>query len=107
MGWNDRLPEDPNIPYASQDDRDAYDNWAMYMEFLRAEEEAGGLTSNNIQPGDLPALAPETQENVEILARLSELTLKTERKNEDQNSRQPAHHQIESDDRAPHTAPNS
>jgi hypothetical protein len=103
MGWNDRLPEDPYIPYESQDDRDAYDNWAMYMEFLRAEEEAGGLTSNNIQPGDLPV--KETQDNAEILARLRELTLKTERKNEDQNSRQPAHHQIESDNRAPHTAP--
>ena len=96
MGWNDRLPEDPNIPYESQDDRDAYDNWAMYIEYMRAEEEAGGLTSNNIQPGDLPV--KETQDNAEILARLRELTLKTEQKtdfvepvpqstNENQNSR--------------------
>ena len=105
MGWNDRLHEDPNIPYESQDDSDAYENWAMYMEALRAEEEAGGLTSNNIQPGDLPAIVQETQDSVEILARLRELTAQIVRNNEDKNSRQPAHNQIESDDRAPHTAP--
>lgn len=78
MGWNDRLPEDPYIPYESQDDRDAYDNWAMYMEFLRAEEAAVGLTSNNIQPGDAAANKPAeiSKKDVELLDRLSDLLKK-------------------------------
>ena len=46
MGWNDRLPEDPYIPYANQDDQDAYDNWQMYLESCRLE----GLTSQNVDP---------------------------------------------------------
>jgi hypothetical protein len=105
MGRNDRFFEDPYIPYESKDDSDAYDNWTMHMEFLRAEEEAGGLTSNNIQPGDLPEIMKETQDNVAILARLRELTAQSAKNNENQNSRQPAHNQIESEDRAPYTAP--
>jgi len=105
MGWNDRLPEDPNIPYESQDDRDAYDNWAMYLDLLRAE--GSGLSSNNVQPGALDMTVEEVQEADEVLARLRELTAKAEPRktgfaepgpqstNEDQNSRQPAHHQEE------------
>jgi len=36
MGWNDRLPEDPNIPYESQQDKDDYDAWAEYVEDNRS-----------------------------------------------------------------------
>lgn len=52
MGWNDRLPEDPNIPYESAQDRDDYDAWSEYVETCRIEAEAaaGGLTSQNIDP---------------------------------------------------------
>lgn len=52
MGWNDRLPEDPHIPYESAQDRDDYDAWAEYVEFCRAEEEKAGLTSQTIDPKD-------------------------------------------------------
>lgn len=54
MVWNDRLLEDPYIPYANQDDRDAYDNWQMYL----AECQQLQLSSQNIDPAALPA--PET-----------------------------------------------
>ena len=50
MGWNDRLPEDPNLPYESAQDRDDYDAWAEYVESCRIEA-AGGLTSQNVDPG--------------------------------------------------------
>lgn len=52
MGWNDRLPEDPNIPYESAQDRDDYDAWSEYVESCRIEAEtaAGGLTSQNVDP---------------------------------------------------------
>jgi hypothetical protein len=57
MGWNDRLPEDPNIPYESAQDRDDYDAWSEYVEACRieAEAEVGGLTSQtvNTQPPKL------------------------------------------------------
>lgn len=53
MGWNDRLPEDPFIPYESEKDRDDYEAWHMYLA-MRAEEmlaeENAGLTSQNIAP---------------------------------------------------------
>lgn len=55
MGWNDRLLEDPYIPYANQDDRDAYDNWQMYL----AECQQMQLSSQNVDPAALPA--PETE----------------------------------------------
>jgi hypothetical protein len=53
MGWNDRLPEDPNIPYESPQDRDDYDAWAEYVEACRLEAEttAAGLTSQTVDPG--------------------------------------------------------
>ena len=50
MGWNDRLPEDPNIPYESPQDRDDYDAWAEYLEACRAEEAGSGLTSQTVDP---------------------------------------------------------
>ena len=52
MGWNDRLPEDPNIPYESAQDRDDYDAWSEYVEACRIEAEAavGGLTSQTVNP---------------------------------------------------------
>lgn len=52
MGWNDRLPEDPNIPYDSAQDRDDYDAWSEYVEACRIEAEAaaGGLTSQTVDP---------------------------------------------------------
>jgi hypothetical protein len=52
MGWNDRLPEDPNIPYESPQDRDDYDAWAEYVEACRLEAEtaAAGLTSQTVDP---------------------------------------------------------
>ena len=52
MGWNDRLPEDPNIPYESAQDRDDYDAWSEYVEACRikAEAAAGGLTSQTVDP---------------------------------------------------------
>jgi hypothetical protein len=52
MGWNDRLPEDPNIPYESPQDRDDYDAWAEYVEACRLEAKtaAAGLTSQNVDP---------------------------------------------------------
>lgn len=94
MGWNDRLPENPNIPYESQDDRDAYDNWAMYSEMLHDEEATGGLTSNNIQPGAVsePLLArgssKEMQNDAGVLDRLRELVKQTAAQtNENENSR--------------------
>ena len=31
MGWNDRLPEDPYIPYQSQADQDASEAYAEYV----------------------------------------------------------------------------
>lgn len=57
MGWNDRLPEDPNIPYESPQDRDDYDAWAEYVEACRIEAEtAAGLTSQTVDPA-LPKLS--------------------------------------------------
>ncbi|NDD53179.1 hypothetical protein EBZ39_04745 [bacterium] len=54
MGWNDRLFDDPYKPYESQEDRDAYDNWAMYVELSRLEAAAGaGLSSQTISPEQL------------------------------------------------------
>jgi len=57
MGWNDRVPDEPPyIPYESATDRDAYDNWQLYLEYCRSEleEHAGGLSSQNIEPGTAP-----------------------------------------------------
>jgi len=68
MGWNDRLPEDPNIPYESAQDRDDYDAWSEYVETCRIEAEAaaGGLTSQNIDPAQpklsKPAEVPDAHE---------------------------------------------
>jgi len=51
MGWNDRLPEDPNIPFAEEQDRQAYEEWHHYLlECQRLEKtEGAGLTSANLQ----------------------------------------------------------
>ena len=64
MGWNDRLPEDPNIPYESAADRDAYDEWHHYLESCR-QEELSGLSSQNVDPG---ALVPKVRENPALTA---------------------------------------
>jgi hypothetical protein len=53
VGWNDRLPEDPNWPFPSQADSDAYEAWHEYMLSVEAE-----LTSQNIDPAMLAALQP-------------------------------------------------
>ena len=56
MGWNDRLPEDPFIPYENETDRDNYEAWHEYLIYLAAQSEAAlqaegaGLTSQNIDP---------------------------------------------------------
>ena len=58
MGWNDRLPEDPNWPFPNQADSDAYEAWHEYL----LEAEAAGLTSQNIDPATLAAqLRPASQ----------------------------------------------
>jgi hypothetical protein len=64
MGWNDRLPEDPNIPYESAQDRDDYDAWAEYVEFCRIEAEsaAGGLTSQTVDPAQPQLSKPDVHE---------------------------------------------
>jgi hypothetical protein len=74
MGWNDRLPEDPNIPYESAQDRDAYDAWAEYVEACRidAETAASGLTSQTVDPAQPKLLKPDeleiqTRAAIEIL----------------------------------------
>jgi hypothetical protein len=35
VGWNDRLPEDPYIPYQNQSDCDAYEAYAAYVDSCR------------------------------------------------------------------------
>lgn len=64
MGWNDRLPEDPNIPYDSAQDRDDYDAWSEYVEACRIEAEAaaGGLTSQTVDP----TVPPDQQINIHV-----------------------------------------
>lgn len=61
MGWNDRLPEDPHIPYESAQDRDDYDAWAEYVELCRVDA-AAGLTSQNIDPATLKSAATNNPE---------------------------------------------
>lgn len=51
MGWNDRLPEDPFIPFANEKDRDDYEAWNTYVEECHAKET--GLTSQNVTPDQL------------------------------------------------------
>lgn len=59
MGWNDRLPEDPFIPYENETDRDNYEAWQEYLVYLAAQTETAldadtaGLTSQNIDPVSL------------------------------------------------------
>jgi hypothetical protein len=57
MGWNDRVPDEPPyIPYERAEDRDAYDNWQLYLDYCRSEleEHTGGLSSQNVEPGAAP-----------------------------------------------------
>jgi hypothetical protein len=57
MGWNDRVPDEPPyIPYERAEDRDAYDNWQLYLDYCRSEleEHTGGLSSQNVEPGAEP-----------------------------------------------------
>jgi len=57
MGWNDRVPDEPPyIPYESAEDRDAYENWQLYLDYCRSEldEQSGGLSSQNVAPGAEP-----------------------------------------------------
>lgn len=60
MGWNDRLPEDPYIPFESEEDRTAYEEWLHYLESqLADEEQAAGLTSANIELNKRQEVSPE------------------------------------------------
>lgn len=74
MGWNDRLPEDPFIPYENQKDRDDYEAWHAYVESCRLEKE-GGLTSQNVTPDRLEeneeSVIPQTP-RVDIVPRQKE-----------------------------------
>lgn len=82
MGWNDRvIDEPPYVPYERAEDRDSYDNWQLYLEYCRSElaEQSGGLSSQNVEPGALPARAtPEpTRWGVrELITKLKELVFK-------------------------------
>lgn len=71
MGWNDRLFDDPYRPYQSEEDRDAYENWAAYLASLAAEAaaDAGSLSSANLLPGDARGHNPP----VELVDRLHEV----------------------------------
>lgn len=51
MGWNDRLPEDPFIPFENEKDRDDYEAWHTMTDEYRANET--GLTSQNVTPDQL------------------------------------------------------
>jgi hypothetical protein len=83
MGWNDRLPEDPYIPYESQADADAYENWRMYVEgMFDAAEIESGLTSNNVQ-FDTPSPAQKVRDNITILDRLRAFMKKTAQRRTD------------------------
>lgn len=50
MGWNDRIPEDPHILFAEEQDRQAYEEWHHFLlEQERIAAETGlGLTSANV-----------------------------------------------------------
>jgi hypothetical protein len=56
MGWNDRLPEDPYIPYENETDRDNYEAWHEYMLYMAEQtesalkQETAGLSSQNVDP---------------------------------------------------------
>jgi hypothetical protein len=93
MGWNDRLLEDPYIPYANQDDRDAYDNWQMYL----AECQQMQLSSQNVDPAALPAPEKELPQQrdrpaVEFFTQL----LKTQNANENKDQSQESETQEDS-----------
>jgi hypothetical protein len=62
MGWNDRLPEDPYIPYADDADRQSYEEWHQYLLECQREE-INGLTSANLQPGDIDELMARVRIN--------------------------------------------
>lgn len=82
MGWNDRVPDEPPyIPYESAEDRDAYENWQLYLEYCRSalDEQGGGLSSQTIAPG---VERPQPQRTAarwgmrELLTRLKKLVCK-------------------------------
>ena len=62
MGWNDRLPEDPYIPYADDADRQSYEEWHQYLLECQREE-INGLTSANLHPGDTDELMQRVRTN--------------------------------------------
>lgn len=73
MGWNDRLPEDPYIPFESEEDRTAYEEWHHYLECqLDEAERAAGLSSSNINPADINPAQPTEEEREEMLQRFVE-----------------------------------
>jgi len=82
MGWNDRVPDEPPyIPYERAEDRDSYDNWQLYLEYCRSElaEQSGGLSSQNVEPGEMPARsvpAPTRWGVRELITKLKELVFK-------------------------------
>lgn len=82
MGWNDRvIDEPPYIPYERAEDRDSYDNWQLYLEYCRSElaEQSGGLSSQNVEPGELTARSTPalTRWSVrELITKLKELVFK-------------------------------
>lgn len=82
MGWNDRvIDEPPYSPYERAEDRDSYDNWQLYLEYCRSElaEQSGGLSSQNVEPGELTARstpAPTRWGVRELITKLKELVFK-------------------------------
>lgn len=92
MGWNDRLPTDPYLPPDEyyRNGEEEYNAWLEYVE-MRLNEE--GLTSQNIDPANLPNQNPhEAPERQGILSRLRAIVFgqnvsKIE-KQEDQNNSQ-------------------
>jgi hypothetical protein len=71
MGWNDRLPEDPQLPIEADEDRTAYEEWHHYL-LCQAHAAACGLSSANIQPADIAAITapapPEPPERTVVPA---------------------------------------
>lgn len=79
MGWNDRITDEPPyIPYERAEDRDAYDNWQLYLDYCRSEleEQTSGLSSQNVEPGIAQSRQAPTQTRWgvrKLLAKLKEL----------------------------------
>lgn len=51
MGWNDRVENNPYEPYPDYTEQDHYEAWMHYQEVCR---QAGGISSQNIDPAAVP-----------------------------------------------------